>query len=157
MNEKESEPPIEYCEDSPDQDIYNEIFRLIYKINKYVEKLQRSTVQENKLTPSQYLILRHLWDKNGRQFKELAEFCSCSRSTITGIVDTMEKNDLVKRTLNPKDRRSLLVKLTKKGKELEKIAPRLDAIVNNCCQGFDYIDLKKLGGLLQKFYKSLKY
>lgn len=156
MTEKESEQLIECCEDSPELDSFNDIFRLIYKTNKRIEKLQRSAVQESKLTPSQYLILSQLWDKDGKQFKELADSCSCSRSTITGVVDTMEKNDLVKRVLNPKDRRSQLVKLTKKGKELKNIAPRLDAKVNNCCQGFNDIDLKMLGILLQKLYNSLK-
>jgi DNA-binding MarR family transcriptional regulator len=159
MSEKLNEEEVlaQCCGDGPNPETFNEIFELVYKINKRIEKMQRETVQESNLTPAQYLILRQLWDQDGKQFKELAENCSCSRSTITGVVDTMENNELVKRVPNPKDRRSQLVKLTKKGKELEELTPQMDGLVNNCCQGLDEFDIKLLGGLLKKLYDSLNF
>jgi len=159
MSEKLNEEEVlaQCCGDGPNPETFNEIFELVYKINKRIEKMQRETVQESNLTPAQYLLLKQLWERDGKQFKELAETCSCSRSTITGVVDTMENNDLVKRVPNPKDRRSQLVKLTKKGKELEELTPQMDGLVNNCCQGLDEFDIKLLGGLLKKLYDSLNY
>jgi len=67
-------------------------------------------IKENNLAPSQYVILNLLWEKDRCQFHELASVCCCSRSTITGIVDTLEKKGLVVRELNPEDRRSFLSK-----------------------------------------------
>ena len=157
MSEKLNEEEVlaQCCGDGPNPETFNEFFELVYKINKRIEKMQRETVQDSNLTPAQYLILRQLWERDGKQFKELAENCSCSRSTITGVVDTMENNELVKRVPNPKDRRSQLVKLTKKGKELKELTPQMDGLVNNCCQGLDEFDIKLLGGLLKKLYDSL--
>lgn len=159
MSEKLNEEAVlaKCCGDGPNPETFNEIFDLVHKINKRIEKIKRQTVQESNLTPAQYLILRQLWEHDGKQFRELAEMCSSSRSTITGVVDTMEKNDLVKRVPHPKDRRSQLVKLTKKGKELKKLTPQMDGLANNCCQGLDEFDIKLLGGLLRKFYDSLIY
>lgn len=134
-----------------------DVFTLINTINKKYEKLQRDKIQELELTPTQHFILSQLWESDGQQFKELAEKCGCSRSTITGVVDTMEKKKLVIRELHPSDRRSLLVKLTEKGKNLKKITPPLESIVNGCCPEINQEEMKKLGDLLQKLLNSLKY
>ncbi|MEE9378616.1 MAG: MarR family transcriptional regulator [Candidatus Lokiarchaeia archaeon] len=133
------------------------VFELINTLNKKYEKLQRDNIQELELTPTQHFILSQLWESDGKQFRELAEKCECSRSTITGVVDTMEKKKIVIRELHPTDRRSLLVKLTKKGKDLKKRTPPLESIVNGCCPEINQEDMKKLGELLQKLLNSLKY
>jgi DNA-binding MarR family transcriptional regulator len=136
------------------QDIID-VFELINKLNKKYEKLQRDNIQKLELTPTQHFILRELWSVDGQQFKDLAEKCSCSRSTITGVVDTMEKKELVSRELNPDDRRSLFVKLTEKGKTLKKETPPLESIVNGCCPGINQEEIVKLGELLQKLLNAL--
>jgi len=132
-----------------------DVFDLINTLNKKYEKLQRDNIQKLELTPTQHFILRQLWEADGQQFKELAETCGCSRSTITGVVDTMEKKNLVTRELHPSDRRSLLVKLTEKGKNLKKATPPLESMVNGCCPGIDQEEIEKLGELLQKLLNSL--
>ncbi|MFX1308612.1 MAG: MarR family winged helix-turn-helix transcriptional regulator [Promethearchaeota archaeon] len=132
-----------------------DVFELINILNKKYEKLQRNNIQQLELTPTQHFILRELWRSDGQQFKDLAETCNCSRSTITGVVDTMEKKELVSREANPDDRRSLLVKLTEKGKGLKKQTPPLESIVNGCCPGINQEEIEKLGELLQKLLNSL--
>ncbi|MFX1390037.1 MAG: MarR family winged helix-turn-helix transcriptional regulator [Promethearchaeota archaeon] len=148
MNEKEKTP---CCQP---EDVIN-IFELINTLNKKYEKLQRENIQELELTPTQLFILRELWKSDGQQFKELAETCECSRSTITGVIDTMEKKDLVFRESHPSDRRGLLVKLTRKGKDLKTQTPRLESMVNGCCPEINEDEIKKLGQLLQKLLNSL--
>ena len=133
-----------------------DVFELINRLNKKYDKLQRDNIQKLELTPTQLFILRELWRADGQQFKDLAETCNCSRSTITGVVDTMEKKELVSRESNPDDRRSLFVKLTEKGKDLKKVTPPLESIVNGCCPGIKQEDIIILGELLQKLLNSLK-
>ncbi len=152
MDDKNSSKSLDiYCQP---EDIV-EVFELINTLNKKYEKIQRENIQQLELTPTQHLILRELWRSDGQQFKNLAETCNCSRSTITGVVDTMEKNDLVSRDSHPNDRRSLLVRLTKKGKDLRTKTPRLESMVNGCCPGINEEEIKKLGELLQKLLNSL--
>ena len=134
---------------------FSEIYKLINRINKKFEKLQRKIIQKENLTNAQYSILQQLWKTDGVQFKTLASACSCSQSTITGIVDTMEKKDIVVRKMNPEDRRSVLVILTDKGKTLEKETPNINTILDNCCSGFNPNDIEELTKMLKKLDSSL--
>ena len=135
---------------------FSEVFQLVNTINKKFDKLQRQVVKKDNLTPPQYSILTELWKSDGKQFKELASACCCSPSTITGIIDTMEKNKLVYRESNPSDRRSLLVKLTPKGKEIEKVTPKMKIILGNCCEGVTPEEIELLTVLLRKLSNSFE-
>ena len=150
-NSEKSEDTPCLSEDTAD------VFELISKINKKYEKLQRKNIQELNLTPTQHFILRELWISDERQFKELADSCDCTRSTITGVVDTMEEHSLVTREKNPNDRRSTLVKLTEKGKELKNATPPIESMVNGCCPEINQEEIETLGKLLQKLLNSLKF
>jgi len=134
---------------------FSEIYKLINRINKKFEKVQRKIIQKENLTNAQYSILQQLWKTDGVQFKTLANVCCCSQSTITGIVDTMEKKEIVVRKNHPEDRRSSLVFLTEKGKKLAKETPNISNILDNCCSGFDPNDIEILTILLKKLDKSL--
>ncbi|MFX1377404.1 MAG: MarR family winged helix-turn-helix transcriptional regulator [Promethearchaeota archaeon] len=143
------------CEDTTFVTLdFSNIFQLINILNKKYEKLQRKVVKSENLTPPQYSVLMELWKSDGKQFKELASACCCSPSTITGIIDTMEKNELVYRENNPEDRRSLLVKLTEKGKEIQSTTPPIKIVLKNCCEGFTAEELEKLTVLLNKLSDS---
>ena len=70
-----------------------EIFQLIGMVDKKLKKLQDQTATQ--LTPPQFYILTLLWQADGRPFKDLALALNCTRATITGIVDTLERKGLV--------------------------------------------------------------
>ena len=76
------------------------------------------------VTPVQYGVLYCLW--KGDKTKEIAAELKLENSTISGILDRMEKKDLLKRQVSTEDRRYIKVVLTEKGAALEK--PVLDTI-----------------------------
>ena len=82
------------------------------------------------LTVSQYFVFNALWMGDGITFVELGERVSLDTSTLTGIVDRMERNGFVERRPNPEDRRSVLVFLSDKARDLGphilKFADELD-------------------------------
>ncbi|QSQ28372.1 MarR family transcriptional regulator [Pyxidicoccus parkwayensis] len=49
---------------------------------------------------------------------ELAESSCVSRATMTGLLDTLEKDELISRQDHPEDRRMYTVRLTAKGRKL---------------------------------------
>jgi DNA-binding MarR family transcriptional regulator len=49
---------------------------------------------------------------------ELAESSCVSRATMTGLLDTLEKDELISRQDHPEDRRMYTVRLTSKGRTL---------------------------------------
>ena len=132
-----------------------DVFTMLDQVAKKLREIQRMTVNEVNLTPPQYQTLRLLWEQDGQPFKDLAEANGCKRPTMTGIVDTLEKNGLVRRQPNPDDRRSLLVTLTKIGKDLEGSTPDLDNIYASCCAGLNVEEFQQLGSLLGKLDRTL--
>ena len=74
------------------------------------------------LTSPQYFVFNALWMGDGISIGELGERVSLDTSTLTGIIDRMERNGYVERKPNPGDRRSVLVFLTPKARE---VGPRI--------------------------------
>jgi DNA-binding MarR family transcriptional regulator len=134
-----------------------EVFQLIEGLEKKLKQFQGYTLKESKLTIPQYFILSLLSEKDGRPFKELADELACTRATITGIVDTLEKKDLVTRNPNPVDRRSLLVKLTDKGRALLQSTPGLEKTFGSCCDVLPLDESRELNRLLKKLSDSLPF
>lgn len=71
------------------------------------------------VTPVQYAVLYCLWENDKRSPKEIAERLKLENSTISGILERMEKKDLIKRSISKEDRRFIQVILTKKGASLK--------------------------------------
>jgi DNA-binding MarR family transcriptional regulator len=130
-------------------------FTVLDQVAKKLREIQRMTVNQVALTPPQYQTLRLLWEQDSQPFKDLAASLGCTRPTMTGIVDTLEKNRLVTRQPNPDDRRSLLVTLTEDGIALEGSTPDLDRVYASCCVGLSTEEFQELGYLLEKLDQSL--
>ena len=85
------------------------------------------------LTVPQYFVFNALWMGEGISIGELGERVSLDSSTLTGIIDRMERSGYVERRPNPDDRRSMLVFLTTKARELGprilEFADQLDTIL----------------------------
>lgn len=144
-----------HCSECP-PDSFFEVFQLIDQVAKKLRSIHSQTIKEANLTPTQYYVFTLLSEKDGRPLKELAAMCRCTPATITGIVDTLEKKDLVKRQPNPTDRRSLLAMLTQKGKAFRRSTPTTTKVFENCCTGLNPNEFRQLSRLLKKFDLSLR-
>ena len=79
------------------------------------------------ITPSQNGILNCLWINDGTCLpRQIAELLCLETSTVSGILDRMQKKDLIDRVINPENRREILVMITPKGEALK--APVLKII-----------------------------
>ncbi|MGB9803853.1 MarR family winged helix-turn-helix transcriptional regulator [Desulfofundulus sp.] len=106
---------------------------ICFKLNKVMRKIQRyyeNSLSPYNITPVQFYVLSALWVSDGIRFKDLARVLNMDGSTLTGILDRMERLDLVERRDDPEDRRSLLIFLKEKArlyqKELVELAENLD-------------------------------
>ncbi len=126
----------------------DDVFDLIGAIAKKAEHVVTRTVGEAGLTPAQYLVLANLPDKGGRPLGDFTDVLRCSPSTVTGVVDTMEKKEIVAREPNPGDRRSHLLVLTAKGRTLRKSTPGLEEFYEGCAMGMSKAEFERLRDLL---------
>jgi DNA-binding MarR family transcriptional regulator len=70
------------------------------------------------LTVSQWYSLRLLFFQGARTMGQLAANLGVRLSTMTGVIDQLERRGFVERVDHPEDRRSLRVELTAKGRKL---------------------------------------
>ncbi|MCL6447816.1 MAG: MarR family transcriptional regulator [Armatimonadetes bacterium] len=92
---------------------------ICFKLNKVMRKIQRyyeNGLSPYGITPVQFYVLSALWAGDGVKFKDLARSLDMDSSTLTGILDRMERLDLVERRDDPEDRRSLLIFLKEKAR-----------------------------------------
>lgn len=138
-----------------DLDDFSAVADLIDKINKKLFRIHNEFIAALGITPQQYFILSHLWNDDGVPLNELAKIHGTAKSTITGIVDTMEKNGLVYRDRGSDDRRVILIRLTEKGNAMQEKSLDLNAITNKCCADLNAADVRQLRQLLAKFNSQI--
>ena len=87
---------------------------------------------------------------------ELAEQSRVTRATMTGLIDTLEKDGLVTREADENDRRTLHVRLTPQGKSLvENMLPDYFRCVSAIIEPLNETERKQLVSLLQKIQQGL--
>ena len=137
--------------------------RLIYLISRaqhgLMTHLKKALNAEGvEITPVQAGIL-FLLRKNALTMTELSRTLSIDNSAITGLVDRLEKSSLAKRTANPNDRRTYLIRITDKGKnEIDRAYVIIKKVNEEIKSGFSEDEVetfkKVLNSLLEKFAKE---
>lgn len=86
----------------------------------------------------------------------LAESCGVTRATITGVLDTLQRDGLIARSACPNDRRSVKVEMTEKGRTLiETVAPKYFERVAEIVKPLSEPERMHLVVLLQKIQLGL--
>ena len=103
------------------------------------------------ITPGQYGVLACLWQEESLTPKEIATILRVENSTISGVIDRMEKRGLIDRVLNPTNRRSISVKATKEGLSLkEPVQALIDQLNDQVLSIFSPQEKDELIGLLNR-------
>src|SRR5437667_9567704 len=70
------------------------------------------------VSPAGGLVLGLLRDHGPMSPSALGDRLIVTRSTVTGVLDSLERRGLVRRTPHPEDRRSVVVEITPKGRRV---------------------------------------
>jgi len=79
----------------------------------------------NTIKPAYLSVLLSLWNKDGLKGNELGRRAGLEPSTMTGLLDRMERDGLAKRKPDPNDRRAHRIHLTKEGVDAEISATKV--------------------------------
>ena len=105
-------------------DIENSVGFLIAKAHQRLYAHFREELEPYAITPPQFALLAFLWKQDGLSQRELSEKSGIDRTTVGGLVDRLAKAGLVRRGVNPEDRRACLVQLSAAGRALrEELTP----------------------------------
>lgn len=111
------------------------------------------------LSSGQPKILETLKSLEGCTQKDLAKACDVEPATITSILPSMEKNDLIKRETIAYEagKRAISVSLTDKGKAMEEEVARVfNEIEELCFSGFSEKEKETLLSLLERINTNIK-
>ena len=135
----------------PDDRLIYLIFTAQQKLRTYLKKMM---VKENvRVTPAQAGILFLLKQKDGRTMSELSQILSIDNSTITGLVDRLERTGLVRRDASPHDRRASHVFVNPEGiEEVDKAKKVIRTVNQEIKNGFSAADLESFNRILKSFF-----
>ncbi|MGG0740449.1 MarR family winged helix-turn-helix transcriptional regulator [Niallia taxi] len=86
------------------------------KVFKYFSKL----LEEYGVTPAQYGVLNCLWKEGQLSPKQIGEMVYLEAPTVSGILDKMQKAGLIERSVDPNNRRNVLVTATSKSNSIKE-------------------------------------
>ncbi len=135
--------------------------RLIFLISKVYQKLivnlQKAFSEGGiEVTPIQVMLLFFLQKNNGSSLTQISQGLMLENSTVTGLVDRLEKSGYVKRSDHPDDRRVYLVNITEKGNKVaNKALPIVKRLNEEIKKGYSKDEIegfkKVLVGAFNKF------
>ncbi|MBI5572474.1 MAG: MarR family transcriptional regulator [Desulfomonile tiedjei] len=101
--------------------------------------------------PAYLWALMSLWVEDGLKVTDIARGARLDTSTMTGLLDRMERDGLVMRTADMTDRRTLRIYLTDEGKRIQNpvIAETLQ-VLDECFGGIPEEDLNVTKATLAK-------
>lgn len=118
-NESQTTEPVWRVEPVIDElqpaiDVYVKLRRTADAVSRYVE----TELSQWGVTTAQYGVLLHLMKGKPLSLTDLSALIFRTNSTLTSLVDRLERDGLVARAAHVNDRRVTTVELTTKGREL---------------------------------------
>ncbi len=108
------------------------------------------------VTCEQWSVLFNLGQKNGQTQQELAGHTCKDKTSMTRLIDGMEKRDLVVRIPDKQDKRQKLIYLTNKGKHLQlELMVIVKATLEQAETGISVRDMKNCMAVLCKIYNNV--
>ena len=102
---------------------YEELFVALRRTTRAINLHSKQLHKETGLTTSQLLVLEAATKLDIPSPSNIAKEVQLSQATVTNLLERMERNELVLRQKTSEDKRVVQVQLTKKGKQMIKLAP----------------------------------
>jgi DNA-binding MarR family transcriptional regulator len=108
-------------------------------------------------TLQMWRVLAALRDQNGRRMGDLSMTTSIEVSTLTRLVDNMEKKGLVARRRDPQDARAIVLHATPAGRRLtQRIVPIAERYETVALAGFNAAETEILKAALRRLYVNME-
>lgn len=137
---------------------------VLFKIKELDKKIVRTIIKENSdinippLTSTQIQILKYMIEHQNENVyqKDLENVLNLRRATVSGVLQTMEKNNLIKREIYENDVRVKKIILNEKTKSIFlKNKQKIDEIEKNIIKNISKKDLDKFTQIIDKLITNL--
>jgi DNA-binding MarR family transcriptional regulator len=133
---------------------------LISKIHQlsgriFARMLKQYGIKE--INPAQGRIMFVLWQNDGIAINELSKETSLGKSTLTSMLDRLEKTGFIRREASNKDRRKIYIWRTEKDKSFQKqyveVSKKMSGIFY---KGFTEKEMYSFENMLKRIFDNLK-
>lgn len=135
--------------------------KLFVVLTRALESIKRRVEEDIKhlgLNPTEFAVLELIYSKGDQPIQKIGVKVLIASSSITYVVDKLEKKNLLVRKPCPNDRRVTYVSITEAGTNLmDDVFPKHKQAINEICAGLDGKEkivmieqLKKLGYYAQE-------
>lgn len=122
-----------------------------------IKKKGREILNDVEITPPQFEALQHLIFEENMTIGELSSKMFLACSTVTDLLDRMERNDLVKRVKDENDRRIVRITVLPKGHELlEKVMENRRSYVEGILSDLDEKTIDQIDKSFELFNKKVE-
>ena len=133
---------------------------LLSQVHQVCARVWNKILRENNMADlegARGRIIFALWGKDGVPIKSLCEKTSLDKSTLTGIIDRLERDGYIERKQSPSDKRSTLITLTGKEQEFEKYVKNVSNQMNKIFyKGFSDEEIIQFEAMLQRILDNCK-
>ena len=132
------------------------IEKYLRKIDYIVRKKGREILNDFSITVPQFSALQILINSGDMTIGELSQKMALACSTITDLIDRMEKSELVIRKKDEKDKRVVRVEVLQKGYDiLEKVLKKRRGFLASKLKDFSIDDKEILNKVLEELYEAM--
>lgn len=104
----------------------------LYVASKEIVKRYKPFLDELDLTYTQYIAMMVLWEHKEVNVKEMGQYLYLDSGTLTPVLKTLEKKQLVERRRAKDDERVVVVTITDKGEQLREKALDIPQKMSQC-------------------------
>lgn len=134
-----------------------------YRISQTSKRLQSALQQrfrqaELDVSFEQWTVLLALWKKDGRSQQELSADTCRDQTSLSRLLDTMVRRNLIIRVQSPEDRRTNLIYLTRRGRELERLLlDQAEQLQKQALSGISEEDVVRFLRILDQIDANIAY
>jgi len=110
-----------------------------------------------RITPQQWSVLTYLWNEDGISQQKIADAFSKDKTSMTRLLNNMEKNNLILRKQDDIDKRNKKIFLTELSESLRKDSIKIaEKTLIEILNGVDHQLLKQSKKVLKQINKNLE-
>lgn len=138
-------------------ELVSEIERLLREVSAVVKQKGREILTRFRITPPQFTALLCLMEEGDLTIGELSQKMCLACSTMTDLIDRMERSGFVSRVRDDRDRRVVRIHMTERGETIirEVMQARREYLAEILAQ-FTFEEVKEIGRHLELLYERMK-
>lgn len=127
-------------------------------INGIIKQKGREILKNYRITTPQFIALQWLLEDGDLTIGELSNKINLAFSTTTDLVDRMEKNELVERKRDTKDRRVVRIHLLDNGKEIiQEVIKKRQQYLAKVVEEMSSVDVNVLDDTMRVLLEKMQW